>query len=136
MAQKKFIIEKEKGVWYSDSDAQNTSDLFFESYIFSKDEVITALKNDIKILRIIHLTCESLSPYITDTVTLLHEDLWKPNDTMGQFIGKVRTFIQSDSVIDVENLIREDYKSLESLVDDCAKVVTEKYKKYLSKTTH
>ena len=90
--------------------------------------MITALKNDIKILRIIHLTCESLSPYITDTVTLFHKELWKPNDTMGQFIEKVQTYIESYCVNDVENLIKEDYKSLEKLIDDCAKVVTEKYK--------
>lgn len=133
MEEKKFIIEKEKEIWYTNSDLRNTSDAVLESFIFSEDDVISLLKKDVEIFRIVHLTCESISPYITDTVTLFHEDLWKPNDTMGQFIEKVQTYIESYCVNDVENLIREEYKSLESLVDDCVRIITEKYKKYLSK---
>ena len=132
MEGKKFIIEKEKEIWYTDSDLQNTSDALLESFIFSQDDVISLLEKDVEVHRIIHLTCESLSPYITDTVTLFHEDLWKPNDTMGQFIEKVQTYIESYCVNDVENLIREDYKSLESLVDACVRIVTENYAKYLA----
>ena len=128
MEGKKFIIEKEKEIWYTDSDLQNTSDAVLESFIFSEDDVISLLKKDVEIFRIVHLTCESISPYITDLITVFNEELWEQKDTMGDYIDKVRTFIQSDCVIDVENLIKEDYKSLEKLIDDCAKVVTEKYK--------
>ena len=133
MERKKFIIEKEKEIWYTNSDLRNTSDAVLESFIFSQDDVISLLEKDVEVHRIIHLTCESLSPYITDLITVFNEELWEQKDTMGDYIDKVRTFIQSDCVIDVENLIKEDYKSLEKLIDDCVKVVTEKYKKYLSK---
>ena len=136
MEGKKFIIEKEKEIWYTDSDLLNTSDAVPESYIFSEDEVISVLKKDVEVHCIVHLTCDTLCPYITDLITVFNEELWEQKDTMGDYIGKVRTFIQSDCVIDVENLIREEYKSLESLVDDCVRIITEKYKKYLSKTTH
>lgn len=123
----KYIIEKERGVWYLDNSL-NTSDLILDAHLFTKDEAVSVFANA-SVYRIIQFTIEAKEFYdeLAEEVNII-SDIWGGERPWVLYLDELVNFVEKECG-DIMDEVVTRHSTFGDALTECAERVVQRYKK-------